>query len=180
MRLILPIVATAFLLSGCAGPLEKPGIALATTFVNYESGVDINVLNSHTDLGRPFDNPGSLIESSNPFTGASLGSIDPEKGLPEWVEFTWEESDPAIRKILEGNGPYPVLPVKSARVSVRSVVPASVLEELRRSPLDPTRANLRLNSMELYFVWTRTGVKVHWQVLQGCCTVMREGGDPIR
>jgi hypothetical protein len=185
-------MAIGFLLSGCAVQAKPRGIALSITYVNYQSGADVDVKESYTDHGSTFPNPGILRPSSNPRLGATMGGPGREPGLPEWVEFKWKAYDMAKRLPSEvwvtldaaakdaRMQERAALPVKSARVAVRSLVPAEVIEELEQSPLDPEHPYLRLKSLELYFVWTRDGLKVRWEARQGCCTVLHEGGDGPR
>jgi hypothetical protein len=111
--------------------------------------------------------------------------------LPEWIEIHWQEEeqgrvvslkewsrlDAAARAARMQE--QAALPVKSARLAVRSLVPESVIAELEQSPLNPA-TGLPLKSLELYFVWTSDGVKVRWAVWQECCTVIREGGESLR
>jgi hypothetical protein len=111
--------------------------------------------------------------------------------LPEWVEIHWREKDPGRGiSFKEWSGldaaaraaraqKQAALPVKSAKVVVRSLVPESVVKEVETSPPDPDSAYLPLKSLSLYFIWTRDGVKVRWALHQGCCTVVREGGDSL-
>jgi hypothetical protein len=132
-----------------------------------------------------------LRPSSNPRTGSTAGGTGREAGLPEWIEIHWREKekgrvlsykewsrlDPAERaaRVQE----QAALPVKSARLAVRSLVPDSVIAELEQSPLNPETGR-PLKSLALYFVWTSDGVKVRWAVWQQCCTVIREGGESLR
>jgi hypothetical protein len=133
-----------------------------------------------------------LRPSSNPRVGSTAGGTGRETGLPEWIEIHWREKekgrvlsykdwsrlDPAERaaRVQE----QAALPVKSARLAVRSLVPESVIAELEQSPLDPATSGLPLKSLRLYFVWTNDGVKVRWEVREQCCKVIHEGGDSIR
>jgi hypothetical protein len=132
-----------------------------------------------------------LRPSSNPRVGSTAEGTGRETGLPEWIEIHWREKergrvlsykewsrlDPAERAARRQE--QAALPVKSARLAVRSLVPDSVIAELEQSPLNPATGR-PLKSLELYFVWTSEGVKVRWAVWEKCCTVIREGGESLR
>ena len=133
----------------------------------------------YTDGGDPVPTAGSLYESPRAEGGARLGVRAPGGELPEWVEFEWTEFDPAARDVRRTREQLAAMPIKSARLPVRSLVPPNVFEEVKRSAPDPQRANLPLKSLELYFTWTRSGVKTRWKLYQGCCTVLAEGGQSL-
>jgi hypothetical protein len=191
MHLSWRSISIGLLLSGLAAQAHSTGIALSHTLVNYRSGVLIQVEGAQTDRGERLPFQVMLRPSSNPRVGSTAEGTGRETGLPEWIEIHWREEengrvlsykewsrlDPAERAARGQE--QAALPVKSARLAVRSLVPDSVVAELEQSPRDPA-TGLPLESLELYFVWTSEGVKVRWAVWQECCTVIREGGESLR
>jgi hypothetical protein len=167
------------ILCGCTALTTKSNASFGVTFLNYKSGVDMLFKRGYTDRGDPVATAGSLYESSRAEGGARLGVMVPRGELPEWVEFQWKEFARADRDVEYTSEQLAAVPIKSVRLPVRSLVPPNVFEEAKRSAPDPQRANLPLKSLELYFTWTRAGVKTRWKLYQGCCTVLAEGGQSI-
>lgn len=33
--------------------------------------------------------------------------------------------------------------------------------------------------LRVYFIWSEDGIKFRWELLKGCCKVLRSGGDEI-
>jgi hypothetical protein len=191
MQMIWRMTMIGLLLSACAAQAKPRGISVSTTLINYKTGAQVSVEGGRTDRGSRLHFGATLVDSSNLNGGGTLDGVGPDPGLPEWVELTWREDprpslsykewfaiDEAERQARVDA--FRALPLKSARVAVRNVVPPSVIEELEQSPMDPATPLLRLKRLRLYFIWTRDGVKLRWKAYEGCCTVVREGGDTVR
>jgi hypothetical protein len=191
MQIICRILASIFLLSGCDSRATQPALELSITYVNYHDGINVESIEGHTDQGFRLASPLVLQRSSDAYSGKTVSSVGPGSGLPEWIEFKWQEAD--LAKAISNEDwlklddatrdayakENAALPVKDQRVEVRRLVPQAVIEELAQSPMDPVRTTLRLKSLRLYFVWTTAGIRVRWREYRGCCDVIREGGDIV-
>lgn len=179
------------MLAGCTEGATPPGISVSVTYVNYLPTKIVRNVEVRTDQGYQMMGPGVLIPSTNRYTGATVSSTDPGGRVPEWVDFAWKEfeladdiSNEAWAKLDEGEKQAYLqkrraTPPKRQRVAVRKLVPADVLNELAQAPTDPELAGLRQKELRLYFIWAGDGLKVHWKVYRGCCTVIHEGGDIV-
>lgn len=191
MRLIRSVLVLTLLLAGCASQQEPSGISVIRTLANYKTETTIVVRGGVTDSGTPLGLGGVLRSASNPYLGATSGGLGKEKELPEWIEIQWKEVRPELdissreydaldnteRK--EHGRKYAAIPMKSARVAIRGRIPISVIEELKRTPSDRERSGLPLKALWVYFIWTKEGLKMRWEVVEKCCKVIHEGGDPI-
>lgn len=178
MQGIIRIAVFALLLSGCAtSEMSEKGIGLVTTYVNYKSDVGVLIEDVVTDRGYRLGHGGYLHEGSTTLFGKTLGNTIPGTDLPEWIQLRWIELDPAREYSREE---LLALPIQSEKVLVRELVPASVMADVATSPPDPEHPFLSLKNFYLYFVWTKSGVKVRWKEYQGCCSAIHEGGDAIR
>jgi len=191
MQLIRSVLMLALLLTGCSGQQALAGISVIHTLSNFKTGTKIVVRGGLTDRGKSLALGGVLRSASNPYLGATSGGLGKENDLPEWVEIRWKEVKPeldissrdydalddAARK--EHDKKYVALPMKSARVAIRGRIPVSVIEELKRAPPDRERSGLPLKALWVYFIWTKEGLKMRWEIVEKCCKVIHEGGDPI-
>jgi hypothetical protein len=149
MQIIWCTLILSTLLAGCAGQQKSGGFAVSHTLANYKTGITIVIQESRTDDGEKLPFGVLLMSSANPYSGATGGGVGKEPELPEWFEISWKETGPDLEltnkqyKALDESArdvrvrAYQSLPVKSARIAVRSRVPATVIEELMQSPLDP-------------------------------------------
>lgn len=190
MQITWCAVIVGALLAGCAAQPRAGGFAVSHTLANT-TAVKITVAQSRTDHGEELPFQGVVMPSNNPYSGVTGGGLGRHAGLPEWIVLSWRETGPEWElsnqqyQALDAGArqarlaAYRALPLKSARIAVGSRIPATVLQELKQSPLDPDRANLPLKSLRMYFIWTPEGVKMRWQVLEKCCKVLHEGGDAL-
>jgi hypothetical protein len=190
MQIIRRILAGCLLCAGFAHA-RQPHIDSSITFVNYQRKMNVESIDAYSEQGFHLAGPRFLSPSSNSYTGATMSGVDPGSGLPQWLEFTWQEWE--VAKDIPNDvwdkldraaqdayvAQKKALPLKRQRVAIRGILPDAVVTELEQSPLDPERASLRLKSLKLFFIWTQDGLKVRWRMRQGCCTVIREGGDDV-
>lgn len=192
MRLTLKFFLCGFILMGsAAGDARAFEFNVTHTMSNYRVGKTVILRGAKSDRGENLPLRAVLVSGENPFIGATSGGLDLTSRLPEWVEFRWIESGPDSdmsskayyalskedRRIRAQR--YAALPEKAARIEVARHIPVKVIEELRRSPIDPNAPNLPLKTLSLYFVWTGGGVKFVWRVFEKCCDVLYEGGDSL-
>ena len=159
------------------------------TYSNWMTGKKVDFREVTTD-GPFVPSPGPLAPSKRPRqSGAVMGAAPDSRGLPEWIEFRWQEwpypgvpypSDFAARQVWNQRVDDLVhtLPIKSARVTVRQRVPADVVEQVLKSKNGSTAVERDL-ALWVFFAWHEDGVRFHWELRQGCCDVKREGGDVI-
>ena len=72
------------------------------------------------------------------------------------------------------------LVTKKERVYVASKIPLAATEEVRKAQSDTLGGELPKKMLWVYFVWTRTGIKVRWEVYRaypGLRTPWQ--GDPL-
>lgn len=174
---LTPLFITS-LFFGCVGtPAIGPGMIVH--FSNGINGKSVSMDDVKTAGGSAFSNPGSIAPSSNPMhDGKVMGAAPDGRFLPEWVEFTWIETDyPRIRDRTKEE--LDALPVKKARISVRQRVPVDVVQNVILSKSERRRGGGEDLSLWVYFVWQDAGVKFRWEEQSGCCKVLRAGGDSI-
>jgi len=191
MQAIWRVVALAVLLIGCAGEQKASEFGVTYTLSNYKTRLRVWIEDAYTNRKEKLSLGGVLVSKSNPYHGATSAGLGTRDKLPEWLEIRWRDGgaewdmsnaeyatlDGAAR---EARGKaFEALPIKSAKIAIRNRIPSDVLEELKSSPLDPSRSNLPLKSLSFYFIWTKDGVKLRWRVYEKCCKILYEGGDKI-
>lgn len=191
MQAFWRVMAFGLLFWDLDGRAASAEFAVIHTIANYNTGVTISIKDSRDNSGTRLSLGGNLPSGSNAYTGATSAGLGKGTALPEWIEVRWIETGPewdmprreylalSDRERDERSKRYAQLPVKSARIHIRSRIPESVADELKRSPLDPERSNLPLKSLRLYFIWTVDGVKLRWRLRQRCCETLQEGGDTL-
>lgn len=186
-------LVTVVLCAGCAAPRPPDGPGMIVTFNNVITGKEVDVRRAKTANGIPFVTPGSLGPDKIPHAllgGATTGAAPDGRELPEWVEFEWKEwpypypakpSEPvALQKWNDGvHAMSRSLPIKTARVAVRSRVPQDIVDEVVASNRSRELGKLPDKMLWVYFIWYETGIKFRWSLEQGCCRVRRTGGDDI-
>jgi hypothetical protein len=158
------------------------------TFVNHRTDTDIWFVSGVTDDGKTLVNPGVLRYSPERLRGPSADGIGSGDGLPGWVDLKWKELDrdrvtqtAAWDKLDQAaRDAYfeheRAVPIKSARVPIRAVVPRHVIEELKNSPPSKNYPTLPLKSIRYFLIWTKEGAKLYWEGRSGCCEVLYQGG----
>lgn len=191
---VLSLAALTLAACGAApygASVDGPGMSV--TFSNAIKGKKVDFIEARTASGRGFPNPGSLSPDKNPMTGGkTMGAAPDGRALPEWIEFDWKEwpyprpksppfSDKEATKAWsdESHALSKSLSIKTERVLVRARVPQDVIDEVMESNRQRQRSKLADKSLEIYFIWFESGIKFRWRLVQGCCKVLREGGDVI-
>ena len=170
MIALLPWVAA------CATPVTK-GPGMIVTFRNVIKGKLLLFDKAVSANGVAFPNPGGLSPQANPrHGGATEGSIPDGRTLPEWIQFTWRESNYNEDHTYEQ---LESMPRKSAQVAVRSRVPQDVVAEVIKSNHHRERGKTPEKMLWVYFVWYENEIKFRWELKKGCCTILSSGGDQI-
>lgn len=166
---------------------------MTVTFSGAIKGKSIDLLNAITSNKQPFPNPGVFGPTLNPMVGGkTMGAAPDGRDLPEWVEFTWKEWPypdagppmPTEAAALhawneEVKAMSRALPIKTARVPVKSRVPQDVVDEVLTSNRRAAPGTLPDEMLWVYFIWYETGIKFRWSLEQGCCNVRKSGGDDL-
>ena len=185
-------LAAIALCTACAAPRSQQGPGMIVTFSNGLKGKEVDVLRARTANGVFFPTPGSLGPAKNPMKdgGATMGAAPDGRELPQWVEFEWKvwpypyPAMPAEPVALQAwsDGVHAMsraLPIQTARVAVKSRVPQDVIDEVLASNRQRAPNALPDKDLWVYFIWYETGIKFRWRLLQGCCKMLREGGDEL-
>ncbi|MCC7680291.1 hypothetical protein [Janthinobacterium sp. FW305-128] len=185
-------LAAIALCAACSVTRSQDGPGMIVTFSNGIKGKKVDVLRARTANGVFFPTPGSLGPAKNPMKdgGATMGAAPDGRELPQWVEFEWKvwpypyPDMPAEPVALQAwsDGVHAMsrsLPIQTARVAVRSRVPQDVIDEVLASNRQRAPNALPDKDLWVYFIWYETGIKFRWRLLQGCCKMLREGGDEL-
>jgi len=184
-------LAAIALCTACATPRSQQGPGMIVTFSNGIKGKKVYVIRARTANGIFFPTPGSLGPDKNTMTGGkTMGAAPDGRELPQWVEFEWTEwpypappppTEPSALQAWNDRVDLltRTLPHKRARVAVQSRVPQDVIEEVLASNRQRAPNALPDKDLWVYFVWYDTGIKFRWRLLQGCCKMLREGGDEL-
>jgi len=170
------ILLMTSMLAACASTAVS-GPGMTVHFGNAKKGKLIIMRDARTASGATFANPGGLSPSAEPLMrGKVMGAAPDGRSLPEWVEFSWIETE-YPETVMETYEQLRARPVKVERVPIRSRIPADVVEEVTRSNQQRAKGKLAELSLWVYFIWYDSGIKFRWSLERGCCTVVRSGGD---
>lgn len=188
--------------TGCQsfGAEDGPGMTL-----EYGSVINDHSISVKTALlpdGRSFSNPGSIggfgikkWRSWRNVPTAVMAASGDHRGLPEWVEFTWQEPSYPGLKFKDFPTPaafdqaygekYAKLPVKTQRLEIKRRVPQSVVAEVIASKTSAQPGNVADKTLWIYIFWTPDGIKMRWAMKDqkagsgGFGPVVKEGGDDL-
>lgn len=191
LRLASVAVVLALATAACQS-LTKNGPGMIVTYTSLINGRSISAKSVTLPDGMNLGNPGSIggIRSKNWRSGSTLGASGDHRGLPEWVDFEWQEPPyPGLHPENFANREsfgmavdklFKSLPVKTQRVQVRDRVPLDVVQEVIEARNKTPGGKLPDKLLWVYFVWTDNGIKFHWS-LKGDTQIapLREGGDDI-
>ena len=184
-------LAAIALCTACSVTRLQDGPGMIVTFNNGIKGKKVYVIRARTANGVFFPTPGSLGPDKNPMTGGkTMGAAPDGRELPQWVEFEWTEwpypappppTEPSALQTWNDRVDLltRTLPHKRARVAVQSRVPQDVIDEVLASNRQRAPNALPDKDLWVYFIWYETGIKFRWRLLQGCCKMLREGGDEL-
>jgi hypothetical protein len=147
-----------------------------------------------TASGTFFPGTFPIAYTDRPISGGeALAGFEGESELPEWVHLEWtllpktefprkaDESDAAhhFRAIAF----FGAFPRKDERILVRSRIPQDVRDEIAAATRNAQPHKVPSSVIYLYFVWTESGVKLHWRLKRsrpdGTFFNVRDGGDEI-
>jgi len=164
-------------------------------------GRSISVKSAVLPDGKPFMDPGSLsggLSTRYPTwqripTKVMAASGD-HRGLPEWVEFTWQE--PPYPGLEPEDFPnreayrtavfkrFSELAVKTHRLEIKRRVPQSVVEEVIASKRVAQPGKVANKTLWISIFWTPDGMKMRWAMRDQAAggafgPIVREGGDDL-
>jgi hypothetical protein len=164
-------------------------------------GRSISVKSASLPDGRGFSNPGSVsggINSRFPtwqrVPTATMAASGDHRGLPEWVEFTWQE--PSYPGLKSADFPdresfsravdekFSKLEVKRYRLEIKRRVPQSVVEEVIASKRVAQPGKVANKTLWISIFWTPDGMKMRWAMRDQAAggafgPIVREGGDDL-
>jgi hypothetical protein len=122
--------------------------------------------------------------------GGTSGAGPDSRGLPEWVEFKWQEIPPELqakegqeRSTEEVQELFRRLPIKTYRVYIKSRVPQEVVDEVMEAKRHRQKDKLSDKMLWLEFTWVNDEIKFGWRLTgrnrQGWLDDLRSGGDLI-
>lgn len=147
-------------------------VGAVLSYVSTIEGITIRITSARDDAGRPFAFADAHYSARPELGGATMGAAPGGYSLPVWVEFEWRELTDMIREADESYEAWRArvdkdtrkLVTKKERVYVASKIPLAAIEEVRKAQSDTLRGELPKKMLWVYFVWTRTGIKVRWEV----------------
>ena len=186
-------------LAGCATATgQSSGPGMTVTFINVIKGKKVSVIEGASAGGIRLASPGSLSPNSRPLTngkimiegGKTFGAAPDGRGLPEWVEFKWQElphpgqkmpTEPEALQAWRDNvhALYASLPVRTGRIAVRERVPQSVIDEVIESNRKRERGKVPEKMLWVYFIWAESGVKFRWELKERGRPTVQVGGDDV-
>lgn len=201
-RLLLASAAASA--AGChlfkEGSSDGPGMILE--YGNLITGRSIVVKSAVLPDGKPFMDPGALggsgLNKKRPtwreMPTKIMGASGDHRGLPEWVEFAWQEPAYPGKKpedfpdreafALYVKESYDNLPVQRERLHIRSRVPEEVVREVVASKRQASKGKLAGKTLWIYIFWTIDGMKMRWEMTAragsgGFGPVIKQGGDDL-
>ncbi|MFY9476565.1 MAG: hypothetical protein WAQ08_02675 [Aquabacterium sp.] len=197
----LPGVAAS--VAGCHSFREElsdgPGMILV--YGSVINGRSIAAKSAVLPDGKPFMEPGAIsggIKKGQTWRNvptSTMGASGDHRGLPEWVDFAWQEPEYPGKKPEDipnreafasyVKEKYARLPVKTQRLEIKRRVPQAVVDEVvasKRAAQPGQRAN---KTLWIYFFWTPDGMKMRWEMTNraagpgGFGPVVKDGGDDL-
>lgn len=165
-------------------------------------GRSISVKSATLPDGVRFTHTGS-VSGGRPKSGqtwrnvpkAVMAASGDHRGLPEWVEFVWQE--PPYPGLEPEDFPdrnafraavfkrFADLPVKSQRLEIKSRIPQSVVAEVIASKNAAQPGKVSDKTLWIYIFWTPDGIKMRWAMKDQKAgagafgPVVKEGGDDL-
>lgn len=178
---------------------DGPGMILE--YGSVIQGLSISVKSAVLPDGKPFMDPGSLsggLSTRYPTwqripTKVMAASGD-HRGLPEWVEFTWQE--PSYPGLKSADFPdresfsravdekFSKLELKRYRLEIKRRVPQAVVDEVINSKRVAQPGKVADKTLWIYIFWTPDGMKMRWAMRDKATggpfgEIVREGGDDL-
>jgi hypothetical protein len=202
---LIKAVVTLFLLSctaACQSESKGPGMILS--FGSVIDGRSIAIKSAKLPDGQAFGDPGAVGGQFDKTRetwrlggiGATMAASGDYRGLPEWVDFEWQEpSYPGLEPAdfptpeafnLAVDEKYAKLPIKTQRLAIKSRIPQEVVDEVIESKRNAPKGKSAEKTLWLYIFWTPDGMKMRWEVKynkgrmhDGFGKVIQEGGDDL-
>jgi hypothetical protein len=104
--------------------------------------------------------------------GEPRGAPDP-RGLPEWIEFKWQEQPPELRR-KDGNERtreevlelLRKLSIKTYQVQIKSRIPQQVVDEIIEAKRKREKNQLPKKMLWLEFIWVGDEIKLSWKMTE--------------
>jgi hypothetical protein len=201
----LMAIPMALLLGTAAGcqalEVGADGHGMILEYRNLINGRSISVKSASLADGSPFSNPGSLSGGINGrfptwqrVPTATMAASGDHRGLPEWVEFSWQE--PPYPGLEPENFPnreayraavfklFSDLAVKTFRLEIKRRVPQSVVDEVVASKRIAQPGKVADKTLWIFIFWTPDGMKMRWAMRDRATggpfgEIVREGGDDL-
>lgn len=178
---------------------DGPGMTLV-----YGSVIDgrrISIKTATLPDGRPIVQPGGVGGRfkrgqtwQNGGVDATMASSGDHRGLPEWVEFTWQE--PSYPGLKSADFPdresfaravdekFSKLELKRYRLEIKRRVPQAVVDEVIASKRVAQPGKVANKTLWIYIFWTPDGMKMRWAMRDHAAgeafgPIVREGGDDL-
>lgn len=179
---------------------DGPGMTLV--YGSLIDGKSISVKSATLPDGTRFTH--TSVTGGKPGTGktwrnvptATMAASGDHRGLPEWVEFTWQE--PAYPGLEPTDFPdrqayrdavfkkFAALQIKTQRLEIKRRIPQAVVDEVVASKREAKPGKVANKTLWLYIFWAPDGVKMRWAMRDqavgspgGFGDVVHEGGDDL-
>jgi len=180
----------------------RSGPGMTLVYGNLVNGRSISIKSAALPDGSRFADPGSLSGGINArfptwqrVPTATMAASGDHRGLPEWVEFNWQEpSYPGLEskdfpdresfnRAVEEK--YSRLNINKQRIEIKRRVPESVVNEVIASKREATHGKVADKTLWIYIFWTPDGMKMRWAMYDaklrpgGFGAIAQEGGDDL-
>lgn len=193
IRLVLISFAIA-VLTACKSMHTADGPGMITNYGSMMEGRSATIRTITFPSGKRRVSGLSVGGSKKPnwrqSVGATEGMSGDTRGLPEWLDFEWQEPpypglEPRDFATREEYSKYVFdekarLPLKTQRVFIRNRIPPEVVQEVTYSRSHIPKGQLLPEKMLwIFFIWTDDGIKFRWEMSCDKPCDMKEGGDEI-
>jgi hypothetical protein len=193
IRLLLISFASA-LLTACGAMHTVDGPGMITSYGSTMEGrsASVRAITFPSGKSRKSDIrvTGGKKHNWRQSVGATEGISGDTRGLPEWLDFEWQEpsypglepedfpSREAYSKAVAEK--YSKLTTKTQRVLISSRIPPEVVQEVTFSRSHIPKGQLLPEKMLwIFFIWTDDGIKFRWEMSCDKPCVEKEGGDEV-
>lgn len=163
----------AGMLTAQAAMAAGPGMTLS--YRNVIPGVTVYIENAKTSSGDGLPSPGALAPSPDPMRhGKTMAPTNP--GLPEWVEFAWQEW---VYGVDHTKAELDAAPTYQRRVYIRQRIPQDVVDEVIAANRVRKPGTLAEKWLQVYLVWYPGETRLYWELNNKASEVLRSGGDQL-
>lgn len=201
--LLLPMALWLGVSGGChALEVGGDGPGMMLVYGSVIDGRSVSIKSATTSSGTHLTHPlrvgGRFTPGQtwrNGGVDATMAASGDHRGLPEWVDFTWQEPsypglEPkdfpdrmAFRQAVKEM--FSKLPMKAQRLEIKRRVPQSVVDEVVASKRVAQPGSVADKTLWIFIFWTPDGVKMRWAMYDkklargGFGAIAQEGGDDL-